>query len=129
MLRFLFFFLRFHLFIFKEGRKRGRDTSKCGCLSSAPYWVRGLQPQARAPTGNLTGDPLVCSPVLNPLSHTSRARKNFWGHLLFQAQCAGGPENKELVHQTWSDTADFLRKNIKEANLYSCLVEDHPTCD
>ena len=29
-----------------EGRrKRGRDTSMCGCLSLAPYWEPGLQPR------------------------------------------------------------------------------------
>ena len=43
----VFFFLRF-LFIFREGkggRKRGRETSMCGCLSHAPYWGPGLQPR------------------------------------------------------------------------------------
>ena len=30
--------------------------------------------QACALTGNGTGDPLVCSPQLNPLSHTSQGR-------------------------------------------------------
>ena len=36
------------LFIFREmkgGRKRGRETSVCGCLSHAPYWGPGLQPR------------------------------------------------------------------------------------
>ena len=39
-----FFFLRFDLFIFREGkggRKRGRETSMCGCLLHAPYWGPG----------------------------------------------------------------------------------------
>ena len=45
------FFLRnfvIYLIIFREGkggRKRGRETSICGCLSHAPYWVPGLQPR------------------------------------------------------------------------------------
>ena len=30
----------------KGGRKRGRETSMCGCLSRAPYW--GLCPQTQA---------------------------------------------------------------------------------
>ena len=34
------------LLLFKEGkkggRKRGRETSMCGCLLSAPYWGPGL---------------------------------------------------------------------------------------
>ena len=37
---FFSFFLSFYLFIFREkkgGRKRGRETSMCGCLSHAPY--------------------------------------------------------------------------------------------
>ena len=41
-------FLRFYLFIFREGkrgRKRGRETSVCGCLLHAPYWGPGLQPR------------------------------------------------------------------------------------
>ena len=43
-----FFFLRFYLFIFREGtggRKRGKEISVCGCLSRAPYWGPGLQPR------------------------------------------------------------------------------------
>ena len=28
-----------------EGRKKGRETSMCGCLSSAPYWGPGPQPR------------------------------------------------------------------------------------
>ena len=37
-----------YLFIFKEGkggRKRGRETSMCGCLSRTPYWGPGPQPR------------------------------------------------------------------------------------
>ena len=44
----LFFFLRFYLFIFergKGGRKRGRETSMCGCFSCVPSWEPGLQPR------------------------------------------------------------------------------------
>ena len=42
------FFLRFYLFIFREGkggRKRGRETSLCGCLLHTPYWGLGPQPR------------------------------------------------------------------------------------
>ena len=42
------FFLRFCLFIFREGkrgRKRGKEISVCGCLSHALH--RGLGPQPR----------------------------------------------------------------------------------
>ena len=34
------------LFIFRgEGRKRGRETSLCGCLFTRSYWGPGLQPR------------------------------------------------------------------------------------
>ena len=42
------FFKKDYLFIFKEGkggRKRGRETSMCGCLAHALYWGPGLQPR------------------------------------------------------------------------------------
>ena len=42
------FFKRFYLFIFRErkgGRKRGRETSMCGCLSCTPHWGPGSQPK------------------------------------------------------------------------------------
>ena len=29
----------------KGGRKKGRETSMCGCLPCAPYWGPGLQPR------------------------------------------------------------------------------------
>ena len=50
------FFLRFYLFIFREGkgeRNRGRETLICRCLSGAPYLL-GIWPttQACALTGN-----------------------------------------------------------------------------
>ena len=42
------FLKRFYLFIFREGKggkKRGRETSMCGCLSRGPHW--GPEPQPR----------------------------------------------------------------------------------
>ena len=38
----------------KGGRKRGRETSVCGCLSSTPYWGPGPQP------GDLAHNPGTC---------------------------------------------------------------------
>ena len=64
----------FYLFIFREGkggRKRGGETSMCGCLSCAPLGT-WLTAQACALIGNQTHDPLVHRPALNPLSHTSQ---------------------------------------------------------
>ena len=46
-----------------------------GCLSSAPHWGPGRQPRHVPLTGNQTSNPLVRSPVLNPLSHTSQGYK------------------------------------------------------
>ena len=44
----------------------------CGCLWSIPYWRPGPQPKHVPLTGNRTGNPLVYSPALYPLSHTSQ---------------------------------------------------------
>ena len=44
----LLFLKRFYLFIFRErkgGRKRGRETSVCGCLLCTSYWGPGPQPR------------------------------------------------------------------------------------
>ena len=66
----------FYLFIFykegKGGRKRGRQTVMCGCLSHSTPLGTWPGTQACALTGNRTGDPLVHRLVLNPLSHTSQ---------------------------------------------------------
>ena len=44
-----FSFLKYFIYLFLERgegrRKRGRETSMCGCLSWAPYWEPGLQPR------------------------------------------------------------------------------------
>ena len=71
-------FLKDFIYLFqtegKEGRKRGRDTSVCGCLLHSLHPPPGAWPatQASAPTGNQTSDPLVGRLVFNPLSHTSQ---------------------------------------------------------
>ena len=60
-------------FIYREekgGRKRGRETSMCGCLSCALYQT-GPQPKHVPWTGNQMGDPLICRLALNPLSYAS----------------------------------------------------------
>ena len=41
---YFFIYKRFYLFIFREGkgeRKRGRETSMCGCPLRVPYWGPG----------------------------------------------------------------------------------------
>ena len=69
----VFVFLRFYLYIFRqgEGRKKERERN-IGCL------LHMLQPgtepttQARALTRNQTGDFLLFGPTLNHLSHASQ---------------------------------------------------------
>ena len=45
----LFYFVKIlFIYFYREGkgrRKRGRETSMCGCLSCAPYWGPGTQPR------------------------------------------------------------------------------------
>ena len=70
-----FFFFKDFIYLFLE-RGEGREKEKeriinvwlplmCSLLETWPVT------QACALTGNQTGDPLVCGPALNPLSHTS----------------------------------------------------------
>ena len=41
----LFLKIVFIYFQRREGRKRGKETLICGCLSSTPYWRSGPQPR------------------------------------------------------------------------------------
>ena len=74
-------FKRFYLFLDRgEGvRKRGRETSMCGCTRAPPTGDLAYNPvKACALTGNWTGDSLVHRPALNPLSHTSQDLPPFY---------------------------------------------------
>ena len=80
----IFIFLIFYLFLERGGgRKRGRETSMCGCLLHAPSLGTRTVTQACALAGNRTRDPLLRRPALNPLSHTSQGQNavflNTWG--------------------------------------------------
>ena len=70
------FFLRFYLFIFREGkgkRKRGRETSACGCLLCTCHWGPGLQPRHEPWLGIKTMTLWFTGrPALSPMSHTSQ---------------------------------------------------------
>ena len=69
------FFLRFYLFIFREGGGREKERER-----NINVWLPLVHPllgtwpttQACALTGNWTSNPLVHRPALNPLSHTSQ---------------------------------------------------------
>ena len=71
---FFFFFLRFYLFLDSgEGREKERERNiNVWLLLGSPLMGTWPTTQACALTGNRTGDPLVLSPVLNTLSHTSQ---------------------------------------------------------
>ena len=80
--------LRFYLFMLdrQEGSEKERERNisvwlplVCPLLGTWPAV------QACVLTRNRTGDPLVCSPVLNPLSHTSQGEENF---LQFRSLCS-----------------------------------------
>ena len=78
------FFKRFYLFIFRERKREGeREGEKHQCVvvfCATLHWGPGRKPrhhQARALTGNGTGDPLIRRPALNPLSHASQGRSAF----------------------------------------------------
>ena len=59
------------LFIyFYRGRKRGREKSVCGCLSSTPYWEPVPQPR-HVPCLGIEPETLWFT-VLKPLSHVSQ---------------------------------------------------------
>ena len=76
------FFLKktFYLFTFREkGREKERERN-------INVWLPLMHPllgtwpatKACALTGNQTGDPLVCRPALNPLSHTCQGISAFF---------------------------------------------------
>ena len=71
----IFSFLKNYLFTFRQrGRVGEREGEKHQCVvaSYMPLMGTWSETQARALTGNQTGDPLVHRLVLNPLSHTSQ---------------------------------------------------------
>ena len=71
---FLFFKDFIYLFIDRgEGKEKERERNISVWLPLVrPVLGTWPAPQACALTGNRTSDPLVCRPVLNPLSHTSQ---------------------------------------------------------
>ena len=65
------------LFIFREREREGeREGMKHQCVVASCTPLRGTWPatQACALIRNRTSDPLVCKPLLNPLSYTSQGK-------------------------------------------------------
>ena len=92
---FIFFKLKI-LFIQREGkgrRKRGRETSMCGCLLCPPLGTWPVT-KACALTGDRTSNPLVCRLMLNPQSHTSQ------GSFYFFTPC--DVVSLELLSASWT---------------------------
>ena len=54
----------------KGGRKRGRETSMCGCLSHVPYWGPGYNPGV-CPDWESNRQLFDSQASTQPLSHTS----------------------------------------------------------
>ena len=74
----------YNLFIFRERGKRKRNISVWLPFMCSPLRTWPIT-QACALTRNQTSDPLLCSPALNPLSHTSQVNlflciSFFWCH-------------------------------------------------
>ena len=55
-------------------QREEREIPVGGCHLCAPHWGPGPQSRHAPQTGNRTGNPLIHSPTLNPLSHTSQGR-------------------------------------------------------
>ena len=55
----------------REGERKGKKSQCVVDSHTPPLWGTWPATQACAPTENQTGDPLLHSLVLNPLSHTS----------------------------------------------------------
>ena len=54
-----------------EGKEKEREIISVWLPFACPLLRTQPATQALSLTGNQTGDPLVCGPALNPLSHTS----------------------------------------------------------
>ena len=97
---FLFIFIKDFIYIFLEkGEQREKERER-----NVNVWLPLARPllgtwpatQACALTGNRTSDPSFCSPVLNPLSHTSQ------GFIAFKER---GREREREKHQCESEAS------------------------
>ena len=71
---FIIYFLNiYYLFIFRTGEGREKEGEKHQCVVVTCMLPTGdpAHKPGMCPMGNQTGDPLVCRPAINPLSHNS----------------------------------------------------------
>ena len=92
LLLLLFFKKRFYLFIFLESEERRKKERERNISAQLPLMLPLLgtwsATQGSALTGNRTGDPLVCRPALNPLSHTSQGISSVLKSFPFCVDCS-----------------------------------------
>ena len=93
---FLFFFLRFYLFISRE-RKRNINVQSPLVRPLPETWPTT---QACSLTGNRTGDSEVHRPALSPLSHTSQGSLSFfnWKKLVHMQTEKKSPAKRERCY-------------------------------
>ena len=99
------------IFIFRErGREGEREGEKHQCVVASHMPPTGgtiwLTTQACGLTGNWTGNPLVHSPVFNPLSHTSQVFSHVLTSVTFKVL--------SIWHNTPIETFFPLLKTVSE---------------
>ena len=105
-------FLKSFIYLFLErgegGRERERNISMCLPLV---YPLLGTWPATRACdlTGNLNGDPLVCSLALNPLSHTSQGKICIFNH------CPRWLRNASLEHRCFNQNPRIVLRTCSKS--------------
>ena len=68
-------FLKDFIYFFLERRREG-EKHQCVVTSCMLLTIDLAHNPGMCPHWNQTGDPLVCRPMLNPLSHTSQSLKS-----------------------------------------------------
>ena len=106
------------LFIFREGkggRKRGRQTSMCGCLSHTPQTGTRPATQACVLTENRAGDLVLCGTMPHTLSHMGQGQMHFLCDQLQSRPNFSGKGQTHLSLQTQRDKCqDHICKSMSE---------------
>ena len=117
---FILFLKRFYLFLERgEGRKKEKERNINVWLPLTLHqpgtW---LATQACALTGNWTGDPLVCRPALNPLSHTSQ---------VYDIVLYFNISDQSMVSSShsWADFLHLRRTFINSSSIVTAKLKCH----